>query len=157
MSRAAELRISVAKPDSLPHVLLWLREEDARTGEGFYCKHEDIRDAFLDGTAMVGQFGGFPVAFALFYFAPPGSGVSMLEVHPDERRRGHGKTMLQAVLAHLLANGAEYAIANAVSSEGAALCLSTGFQEVRLRPGSSSSTSSLRFRLQLLSQGATKA
>jgi GNAT superfamily N-acetyltransferase len=123
-----ELRIVDGSQRELPGVLEWLREEDANTSEGFFCNSDVIARSFRDGSSLCALADAHVVAFAVYYIAPPSSGISIIEVHPKYRKRGVGAQMMTATIQRLRSLGAEYVHANCTSTEGEALCRAHGFQ-----------------------------
>ena len=123
-----ELQIVNGTKRELPQVLSWLKQEDAETGEGFYCNRDVIARSFLAGSALCTLLDGQVVGFAVYYLALPGSGVSIVEVRPQCRKRGVGAHTLSAAVQRLKSLGAEYVHAECTSTEGEALCRAHGFQ-----------------------------
>jgi ribosomal protein S18 acetylase RimI-like enzyme len=122
------LKFVIGSPAQLHEILCWLKEEDERGDEGFYCKAEEIAEFFAEHKAVCALAENTAVGFAVFYVAPPASGLSIIEVHPNYRNRGIGRRLLTETLKRLRQRGAQYVKADCTSAAGEALCRAVGFQ-----------------------------
>lgn len=92
------LKFSLGTPAYCREILAWLEQEHAESGGGFFCKAATITEYFQEQNALCALIDDRVVAFAVFYVAPPASGISVTEVHPAFRGRCFGRQLLQETL-----------------------------------------------------------
>lgn len=129
------LKFALGTPAYCREILAWLEQEHAESGGGFFCKASTISEYFQEQNALCALIDDRVVAFAVFYVAPPASGISVIEVHPAFRGRCFGRQLLQETLSHLRQKGAQYASADCTSQEGLFLFMGSGFIPRKPRPG----------------------
>lgn len=102
------IKIVEARKEHLAEVLDWLRVEEERFGEGFYCHRDVIASSFQDGEVYCALGEGEVAGFVVHNRKQIGSAIDLLEVRPDLRGRGFGKLLADDVTERLFAMGAEF-------------------------------------------------
>lgn len=120
-----------ADADDLRKIEVWLREERAATGEGFYCNWNIITGALKTGELFVVDVGGEPVAF----LANEGTHHNIAEVRPDLRGQGYGKVIADAMIAQSEALGLSVIEIACAPEESASFWAKKGFTPVPSRQG----------------------
>ena len=123
-----DITFAAASPARLREVIRWLQEEHEVGGDGFYCNANVIEHSFAERKVVCALAEEKVVGFSVFYIVPPASGLSIIEVHPQYRKRGVGRKLMAATLMTLSQRGALYVTADCTSEAGMALCKGSGFQ-----------------------------
>ena len=84
-----------ATRNDLRSVEAWLRDERERTGGGFYCNWNIIADGFGTDEMFIVDVDGDPVGFLV----NEGAHHIIAEVRPDQRGRGYGQVIAEAMVA----------------------------------------------------------
>ena len=83
----------------------WLADEDARTGQGFYCNWNIIEGSFNNGEMYCAIDQGAVVGFLIFNTSKFSANIDIMEIHDNYRRKGIGKQLVDAFLGDLRATG----------------------------------------------------
>lgn len=100
-SRSAKPTFRAATAKDLASIEMWLRDERERTGAGFYCNWNIITDGFETEEMFVVDVDGDPVGFLV----NEGAHHIIAEVRPDQRGRGYGQVIAEAMLAQSTERG----------------------------------------------------
>lgn len=103
------IRVVASSEKYLENILDWLKKEQNRTGEGFYCNKDIIVDSHQEGEVHVALDNDIVVGFVVdhLYSYSKGSSIDILEVHPHNRHRGIGKALALNSISRLFELGAE--------------------------------------------------
>lgn len=93
--------IAVATEADLRELERWLREEMDATGEGFHCNWDVIERCHRRGILEVFCVNGAAVAF----LCDADTGPAIIEVHPDHRRRGYARALMEKAIQNARARG----------------------------------------------------
>lgn len=106
MNSASEFQIRLARPEDVPTILRLIRElaEYERAPDEVIATEAQLRESLFgakpDAEVLIGEAGGTPVAFALFFhnfstwMGRRGLYLEDLFVRPSERGRGYGRALL---------------------------------------------------------------
>lgn len=123
------MAVRPATVNDLPELLGWLKEEQDRTGEGFYCNRSVIEKCIAEGDGLCAvQMEGI-VGFAVFQVLGECGALHIIETHPSARRQGIGSRLLQAAINVFRDRGLLYIEVECTSAEGEALCRAGGFED----------------------------
>lgn len=100
-TRSLDPTFRAATARDLAAIKVWLREEREQTGEGFFCNWNVIADLFEKHEVFVVDAAGDPVAF----LANEGAHHLIAEVRPDQRGRGYGRMIAEAMVEQSTAKG----------------------------------------------------
>lgn len=79
----------------LHQIKAWLFEEDMKTGEGFYCNWETIKQAHTKKQLAVLLKDNLPISFIAFFITEPFVRIDIAETHPDYRNKGYGRLLFE--------------------------------------------------------------
>lgn len=93
--------IRVATEADLREMKRWLKEEEDATGEGFHRNWDVIESCHRRGMLEVLRVDGAAVAF----LCDAHKGPDIIEVHPNHRRRGYARALMEKAIQNARARG----------------------------------------------------
>lgn len=73
----------------------WLIEEDAKSGTGFYCNIDLIKQSFVRNKMVVITVDNKAIGFVTWYLDSASSArVDITEIHPNYRKLGYGRVLV---------------------------------------------------------------
>lgn len=90
---------------SLENIEKWLEEERRITGKGFYVNWTTIKNAFARDQMVVLEVDGKPLGFAVWRINGKLAYLDIFEIHPDYRKKGLGRRLLDGIVNHFLSIG----------------------------------------------------
>lgn len=72
----------------------WLQTEDAQSGEGFFCNWNSIKYSFDSKQMVIIETSGKVIGFMTWHFKQGSSTIQLAEIHPNFRKLGFCKLML---------------------------------------------------------------
>ena len=124
------ITVIISSDEHLKKILDWLKNEQHKTGEGFYCNREIIVDSHKKGEVHVAIESGIVIGFVVdhLYSLYHGSSIDILEVHPNHRNRGVGKVLALDSISRLFELGADLVNVECAPSSSEAFWLKLGFK-----------------------------
>ncbi len=114
--------------EQLAQIESWLITEQVEHNEGFYCNWEEISNAFQENLMAVISKNGRAIGFAIWRFSSEQTAtLSIIEIKPAERRKGFGKVLTEALMAHLLQKGIKIIDAHCLSTISKQLLYGLGY------------------------------
>jgi len=115
--------------EQLAQIESWLGTEHKEYNEGFYCNWENILNPFRDNLMAVISKDGTAIGFAVWRLSSEQTAtLSIIEIKPSERRKGFGKILTEALMAHLLQKGIKIIDAHCLSTISKQLLYGLGYQ-----------------------------
>ncbi|MCJ2031270.1 GNAT family N-acetyltransferase [Methylobacterium sp. J-043] len=126
-----EPKFRAATARDLAAIEAWLREEREQTGGGFFCNWNIIASLFDRQEMFVVDVAGDPVAFLV------NDGVAHIiaEVRPDQRGRGYGRVIAEAMTEQSKARGLSVIEIDCAPETSVSFWAKMGFTVVRSRRG----------------------
>ena len=84
----------------LKQIKNWLIAEHHKTGEGFYCNWNIIESSYKREELCCITSNNVAIGFAAWGRNEPIAHLDIVEVHPDLRRKGFGKTLVEGCFNH---------------------------------------------------------
>jgi len=85
------IEIGPSTDGDLRFILAWLKAEDGKTGEGFWCNRRIVEECHDEGDLLVLREDGKAVGFQLGALVRPG----IMEIRPDCRGKGYGRMLTE--------------------------------------------------------------
>lgn len=117
------MQIRTALEADLREVECWLNAECEATGEGFHCNWSIIEGCYQDSKLQVLRVDGSVVAFLCDALKGP----DIIEVHPDHRRRGYGRALMNTAIQNAWVRGNSVIEIDCAPPESAAIWERLGF------------------------------
>lgn len=115
-------------PEQLAQIESWLISEQKEHDKGFYCNWETISNAFQKNLMAVISTEGNAIGFAIWYSSSERTAtLNIIEIKSTERRKGFGKILTEALMAHLLQKGIVIIDANCISTSSEKLLYGLGY------------------------------
>lgn len=114
--------------EQLAQIESWLITEQKEHDEGFYCNWDAISNAFQKNLMAVISKEGNAIGFAIWHCSSDLTAtLNIIEIEPAERRKGFGKILTEALMAHLLQKGIKIIDANCISISSEKLLYGLGY------------------------------
>ena len=103
------ITVLISSDEHLKNILDLLKNEQRKTGEGFYCNREIIVDSYHKGEVHVAIESEIVIGFVVdhLYSLSHGFSIDIFEVHPSHLNRGVGKALALDSISRLFELGAE--------------------------------------------------
>lgn len=122
-----EASIFPATKKQLREILAWLKQEQLEAGEGFYCNREIIIESQQVGELYCAVVCSKVVGFVVLGRKSLRASIAILEVKPQCRNQGIGKTLAVSVIERLFADGVESITVSCVPASSEQYWRSLGF------------------------------
>ncbi|HEY0669398.1 MAG TPA: GNAT family N-acetyltransferase [Sphingobacteriaceae bacterium] len=114
--------------EQLAQIESWLITEQKENDKGFYCNWEAISNAFQKNLMAVISKEGNAIGFVIWHCSSERTvTLNIIEIKPAERRKGYGKVLTEALMAHLLQKGIMSIDANCLSTSSEKLLCGLGY------------------------------
>ena len=122
------LIISFAPTSSdLDELSSWLKKEADTNGQGFYCNWNLIDAAFWKRRLGIIAKGKDVVGFVVWYQDGKYARIDITEIKPRNRRKGIGRTLINALIKRLIADGVAVVELNCQPASSEAFWKTMGF------------------------------
>lgn len=122
--------------EHLQQLKAWLEAEYAEQGEGFFVNWDSIERFFRDNQLYCVTVDGAAVGFLIWttYSCDKSVHLHICAVHPDYRRQGLGRQLMEASLAKFKAEKSRFAELECMPTDSEPVWRSMGFKLVSLAP-----------------------
>lgn len=94
-----EIKLNPTEND-IEEIKNWLKNEDAKFNEGFYCNWNIIWDSFLKKQLICCSINDTPVGFLVWSKGEIYIEIDILEIRPEYRKKGIGHDFIEKISVH---------------------------------------------------------